>query len=176
MMTMEEALESARDELMRKTDEEIAELSRNTSCLNDPLRLFIEELYSAYILEGFAVLGYSFTRSSCGVTFLKRGRIIAGSDVFFEGGDYVMSIEVMLDLIIGNVDKHLLRMANIREYMDDRGDRRVLIGAVAGGIVPKKVQDYALEKGLYVLAQSGESAAIVETPVGFKVMEWRAPE
>ncbi|MDR3172118.1 MAG: hypothetical protein LBU17_10930 [Treponema sp.] len=96
-------------------------------------------------------------------------------DIFLENGDYAMLVEVKTSLTTGDVDKHLDRIAKIREYLENHGDKRILVGAVAGGIVPEKVRIYAEAKGLYVLVQSGESVTVTETPQTFKAMEWEAP-
>jgi hypothetical protein len=57
--------------------------------------------------------------------------------------------------------------------MDKHGDKRKLVGAVAGGIVPESVLRYAEKKGLYVLVQSGDSMRVAEEPNIFKVREWK---
>jgi hypothetical protein len=47
------------------------------------------------------------------------------------------------------------------------------VGAVAGMVISKKVREYAQEKGLYVLVQSGDTTAAVEPPERFKPREWQ---
>jgi hypothetical protein len=70
------------------------------------------------------------------------------------------------------VDYHLKRMQKLRGYLDERNDKRKLVGAVAGAVFHQEANDYAHEKGLYVLKQSGESAVLVDPPRGFKASEW----
>jgi hypothetical protein len=70
------------------------------------------------------------------------------------------------------VDEHLERIEIIRGYMDKRGDSRKIIGAVAGGVVSDDVVNYAQKRGLYVIVQSGDSAAIAEIPKGFTARTW----
>jgi hypothetical protein len=159
------------DEQMRKTDEKIAELSKNIGGLNNSLGALIEEVYSTRLWEKFDVLGYEFTRGSRRVQFREKDRLLAEVDIFLENGEYAMPVEVKTQLTTGDVDKHLARLSRIREYLDNRGDKRKLVGAIAGGIVPDEAREYAQEKGLYVIVQSGESVAIAETPPGFKVLE-----
>jgi hypothetical protein len=162
------------DEQIRETSAKVAELSKNIGGLNNSLGALIEEVYSAYLWEKFDALGYEFTRGSRGMKFRKNGRLLAEVDIFLENGDYAMPVEVKTQLTTGDVDKHLARIARIREYLDNRSDKRKLVGAIAGGIVPDEVRNYAQEKGLYVIVQSGESVTIAETPPDFKVMEWEA--
>jgi hypothetical protein len=56
--------------------------------------------------------------------------------------------------------------------LDKRGDRRKLVGAMAGMVVPEEARKYAQGKGLYVLEQSGDIVEVAEAPEGFKAREW----
>jgi hypothetical protein len=56
--------------------------------------------------------------------------------------------------------------------MDNHGDKRNLVGAVAGAIVPENVCRYAQKKGLYVLVQSGDSVVVAAAPQGFTPRKW----
>ena len=56
--------------------------------------------------------------------------------------------------------------------MDKRGDKRRLVGAVAGAIVPESVCRYAQKKGLYVVVQSGDSVEVAGMPKDFEVRKW----
>ena len=119
----------------------------------------------------FNALGYDFTKGG-NYRFKESGQVLAEVDIFLENGDYAMPIEVKLDLTTDDVDEHLERIDKVRLYMDEHGDNRKLLGAVAGGIVPESVKRYAQKKGLYVLVQSGESVNIAETAKDFKAREW----
>ncbi|MDR3138940.1 MAG: hypothetical protein LBT95_04625, partial [Treponema sp.] len=72
----------------------------------------------------------------------------------------------------GDIEDHLKRIEKVRRQLDKRGDRRKLVGAVAGMAVPEHVREYAQQRGLYVLVQSGDSVALAEVPEGFKAREW----
>jgi hypothetical protein len=93
-------------------------------------------------------------------------------DIFLENGKYAMPTEVKTKLTIEDVNDHLERIAKIRENMDSHGDKRMLVGAVAGGIAPENVVAYAQKKGLYVVVWSGDSATVAEAPQTFKIREW----
>ena len=64
------------------------------------------------------------------------------------------------------------RIAVIRKHFDERGDKCLLIGAVAGGMFSENVLNYTHKQGLYVNTQSGDTAVIADAPQGFKVREW----
>jgi hypothetical protein len=83
-----------------------------------------------------------------------------------------MVVEVKVDLIIEDIDDHLERIATIRKHMDVHGDKRFLVGAVAGGILPDNVMVYAQKKGLYVVTWSGNAAAVAEALPSFEARRW----
>jgi hypothetical protein len=56
--------------------------------------------------------------------------------------------------------------------MDGHSDKRTIVAAVAGAVVPDNVCAYAQKKGLYVLAPSGDSIAVADLPEGFAPRKW----
>jgi hypothetical protein len=92
--------------------------------------------------------------------------------MLLENGDYAMPVEIKSTLTAEDVDDHIERIGKVREELDKRGDRRKLVGAVAGMVVAGKVREYAQRKGLYVLVQSGDSVTVAEASGAFKVREW----
>jgi hypothetical protein len=70
------------------------------------------------------------------------------------------------------VDEHLERIEIVRRYMDNKGDDRKIIGAVAGGVVHADVLNYAQKNGLYVAVQSGDSVRVAKMSKGFKPRVW----
>ena len=69
-------------------------------------------------------------------------------------------IEVKSKLTQRDVDEHLERLAKFKHFMPRYRDVKAL-GAVAGMVVPDAVASYAYRRGLFVLAQSGESVIIL---------------
>ncbi|MDR2447761.1 MAG: hypothetical protein LBD58_10845 [Treponema sp.] len=159
------------DRLFKETHEEIKALSKNIGGLNNSLGELIEQMFSAQLWDKFGELGYEFSKGG-NVKFKENKRTIAEADVFLENGEYAMPVEVKTHLKVEDVDEHIERIERIRGYMDRRGDKRRLVGAVAGGIVPDDVRRYAQKRGLYALEQSGESALIAEAPDGFVARIW----
>ncbi|MDR3170621.1 MAG: hypothetical protein LBU17_03215, partial [Treponema sp.] len=100
-----------------------------------------------------------------------NGRTLTEVDVWLENGDDVMAVEVKGKLLKKDVDDHLQRMAILQGHGKARGDKRKLLGAVAGGIVRKDARDYAIQSGFYVIEQSGDTLKI-EMPQGFTPKAW----
>ena len=155
-----------------KTRESIDDLTRNVGGINNSLGRFTESLFSSGLDGLFNEFGYSFTKQGPHVKFKIDGKIAAEADYFLEDGEYAMAVEVKTELKIRDVDDHIQRIAVIRRYFDARGDKRVLVGAVAGGIVHENVLHYALKQGLYVVTQKGNSAVVADLPHDFQVRKW----
>jgi hypothetical protein len=82
-----------------------------------------------------------------------------------------MAVEVKSRLRKEHVDDHAGRMALLRSYLDERGDPRKLLGAVAGAIVPPELKKYIYRHGFYVIEQSGDTVRI-DAPEGFTPRTW----
>jgi hypothetical protein len=92
--------------------------------------------------------------------------------MFMENGEYVMPAEIKTDLTTEAVDEHIERIKKIRFYMDRHNDKRTIVGAVAGTIVPDNVRAYAHKKGLYMMVPSGKAVAVADMPDGFTPAKW----
>ena len=159
-------------ESIRESQKLVDELSKNVGGVNNSLGRFTESLFSVGLDEKFNKLGYPFTKQGAHVKFKDNGKLLAEADYFLEDGEYAMAVEVKTELKEADVDDHMDRLAVIRGYFDARGDKRILVGAVAGSIVNENVLKYAQKQGLYVITQAGDSAVIADLPKGFKAKEW----
>lgn len=122
----------------------------------------------------FNQFGYSFPKEAKGsIKFLGKDiKVLAEVDHLLENGSVIIPIEVKAKLKIDHVDDHVKRLTVISRHNETLGDNRKVIGAVAGGIVPKNVLEYAHKKGLYVIVQNGDSVEVANTPSGFAPQEW----
>ena len=159
-------------ELTKNTDKTIKELSKNIGGLGNSLGRLTEVLFSAGLLEKFNKLGYPFTKQSPNVIYHHDNKVLAEVDYLLENGEYAMPVEVKTELTADNVNDHLQRMERIRQYFDMQGEKRKLVGAVAGGYVNDSVLKYAQKQGLYVIIQTGDAVAIADLPPDFKAREW----
>jgi hypothetical protein len=158
------------DKMAAKVDK----VSENIGGVNKSFGRLLEEMYSARLWDKFVVFGYEFTCGCQRKKFRENDQSLAEADLFLENGLYAMAVEVKTDLTTEDVDDHLERIATIRKYMDSHGDKRFLVGAVAGGIAPKNVVRYAQKKGLYVVSWSGDAATVADALPSFKAREWGA--
>ena len=150
----------------------VAELSKNIGGLGNSLGRLTEALFSPDLWSKFTKLGYTFTKQGPNVKFMSKKKVLAEVDFILENGDYAMLVEVKTELTVDDVKDHMSRIEKVRGYFDDRSDKHILVGAVAGGIVSESVRTYAHAQGLYVIVQTGDSVAIAGAPQGFKAREW----
>ncbi|MDR2049844.1 MAG: hypothetical protein LBP69_10355 [Treponema sp.] len=148
-----------------RTDKQIGELGNRFGEL-------AEHLVTPNIAEKFRALNYTFTKAGPDVEFFDRdGKALTEVDVWLENGEFAMAVEVKSHLRKRDVEDHISRMDILRGYLDERGDTRKLLGAVAGAIVKADLKRYSLEKGFYVIEQSGNTVKI-EAPEDFTPKVW----
>ncbi|MDR0641540.1 MAG: hypothetical protein LBG07_03685 [Treponema sp.] len=160
------------DRRMKETDRQMQETDRKISKLGSRIGDLVEELIVPNILEKFNKLGYVFGKVAPRVRYQDaRGLYVAEVDLLLENGDAVLAGEVKTQLTIADVREHLKRMEKLRLYADEHGDKRKLLGAVAGAIASDNVKAFAVKSGFFVLEQSGDTIRI-SVPEGFKPREW----
>ena len=158
---------------MKETDRLAKEAHKKISKLGSRIGDIVEHMLGDRIIDKFQALGYAITQ--CGRRYkfglpksVDRGEV----DLYLENGDIAILIEIKTTLQTADVRKHLERMEKFRRCADARGDKRRFIGAVAGIVIEGEAQEFALENGMYVIVQSGESFEIADVPEGFQVKEW----
>jgi hypothetical protein len=160
------------DRQMKETDRKMKETDRKISNLGSRLGELVEEIIFPNILAKFNKLGYVFGKAAPRVLFQDpRGEYVAEVDILLENGDTVLAVEVKTNLTGNDVQDHLRRMEKLRLYADGHGDKRKLLGAVAGGIASREVKAFAVKNGFFVLEQSGDTVKI-SVPKDFKPREW----
>ena len=88
-----------------------------------------------------------------------------------ENGDIAIAIEVKSKPKLADVDNHIRRLEKLRQAADRRHDSRRFQGAMAGAIMNSAVREYALQMGLYVIEQTGDTV-LINIPEGFVPREW----
>ena len=161
------------EESRREWKEQMKELSKNLGGIGNSLGDLTESMFRNELWKKFSDIGIPVTKQCENLLFSDHDkRVLTEVDVFMENGDCAIAVEIKASLKKEHVDAHLKRIEIIRRYMDERGDKRKLLGAVAGGSVAKEVMEHAREQGLYVVLQNGESVSIVAAPEGFNAREW----
>ena len=161
-------MDKFRREMQKSTDE----MKRQLGGIGNTLGEFSESMFSPALWKKFAEYGIEVTEQSERKQFNANGKRVAEADVYIENGEYAIPVEIKTKLTEAHVDDHIERLKIISAHLNSKGDKRKLLGAVAGGVVADKVRSYAQAKGLFVIVQSGNCATIAELPEGFKAREW----
>ena len=149
------------DRKFQETARQMKETDRKISKLGSRIGQLIEQLVASNIVEKFRALNYTFTRVSPNTIITdEQGQDLAEVDLLLENGEYVMAVEVKSVLTRTDVKEHRKRLETLRGYADKRNDKRVFAGAMAAALTNKNARDYALENGMYVVEQTGDTVQI----------------
>jgi hypothetical protein len=175
-------------ESMKETDQEIDKMTRgleetkklvdrvtaNVGGLNRSMGELIETLIAARLWEKFDAYPYNLKRAHQRVPIYdETNRVRTDIDIMLTNGEYVMAVEVKASLHReDDVEYHLRRMELIRQYPPEQCKGKILLGAMAGGMVNPEIRDRAHQAGLFVLELTGESVHLVEPPAGFTPRQW----
>ncbi|ACK65795.1 conserved hypothetical protein [Rippkaea orientalis PCC 8801] len=160
-------------EQSEKTDRQIQQVNQQLSKLDNPLWNFIKWELRPVVADLFLKRGINLYEISTEVSVKrakKRAKRSLEIDLFVAGDTEAILIEVKSKLTQRDVDKHLERLAKFKQFMPRYQDMNAL-GSVAGMIVPDEVANYAYHRGLFVLAQSGDSVIILND-TNFKPQVW----
>jgi len=102
--------------------------------------------------------------------FMERGlevrQVFQNVARYDDHGQFLMEI----DLLVVDTDTHLDRLSRFKEYFPQYAAFH-LYGAVAAMVIPDEVARFAYRKGLYVLAQSGDTIQI-RNDARFQPKQW----
>ena len=163
------------DRKFQEAVEERKRTQRIVGKLGSRIGDIVENMVRGNIVEKFQALGYDVTEFTPNKPFkYKELGIIGEIDLFLDEGDTAILIEVKTTLETADVREHIERLEKYRRYIDAKypGDKKRVIGAVAGAVVKGVAAEFAHENGMYVIVQSGDAVKIVTSPDGFQVKEW----
>ncbi|MBF0132113.1 MAG: hypothetical protein HQL75_05945 [Magnetococcales bacterium] len=141
---------------MKETDIKIKEVSTQIGNLGGKWGKFVEWLISPACEVLFAQRGIPVHQVSRQVKAKLPGGRQIEIDVFVVNTDAVVLVEVKSTLTVGYVREHLARLAEFKEFFPVYADKRV-IGAVAGIVIDEDADRFAINKGLFVIEQTGDA-------------------
>ncbi|GHV96776.1 hypothetical protein AGMMS50293_30960 [Spirochaetia bacterium] len=154
---------------VEETQKQVDKATQAVGKLGNRLGDMAEHLLTPNLIEQFKKYGFNFGRMGANVRMEDNvNEIYAEIDAMLENGTQTMAVEVKVNLKTTDIDNHIERMEKIRKYADMHGDKRQFYGAVAGTVVTKEVELYAIRHGFYVIKPSGEDVTIVP-PVSQKI-------
>ena len=173
------AMMAETDRKSAETDRQLAETAKlvKKTCkemggLGNTFGDVIEHLFAPGTRRLFRELGHQFDRVPLhGKKIREGGKLLAEIDLLMENEETVAAVEVKARVRVKDVTGHADRLETLRGWLDRRGDRRELIGAMAGAAFGEEERKAALEAGFYVMAQSGDTV-LLDVPEGFQPRKW----
>ena len=146
----------------------IKNLSKRLGDIGNRLGEFVEHMVSPAVVRLFQARGIEVHEVHEGVE-AKRGGEAIEIDLLVVNDGTLVAVECKSKLT-EHVDEHLNRMEKLKRLLPLYKNHQAL-GAVAAMVMSDAVKDYALQHGLYVLRQNGDSIEI-GNPEGFTPTVW----
>ncbi|MBF0139478.1 MAG: DUF3782 domain-containing protein [Magnetococcales bacterium] len=148
------------DQQIKETDRLVKEVSRQVGNLGSRWGEFVEGIVAPACETLFVERGIPVHRVSPRV----KAKSLDGSrrmeiDLMVVNTDYVILVEVKSRLTAEDVRDHLKRVREFKEFYEGEGGARVM-GAVAGILIDNDVDQFAMNQGLFVIVQSGDSVKL----------------
>ena len=161
------------DRMMKETSRKMEMLNEQMGGLHNSFGEMAEHLVAPSIEERFNELGFHFSAVAPGgyKVFADRKKVVAQVDILLLNSDYIMAVEIKAKVNTKDIEQHVKRLELLRKYWEKKDDKRIIQGAIAGAIFGNMEKKAAIEAGLYVLVQSGDTMKL-ELPDGFVPREW----
>ncbi|MFK5975809.1 MAG: hypothetical protein QM493_04825 [Sulfurovum sp.] len=142
------------NEQMKKTDKQIKALSQNIDGVNKSIGLETEEFFYSSLKKNPMIANINFD-----YVYKNDRRSLKGEtqeiDILLENGSSIGVVEVKNRVSQKSIDQLDKIMDRFDYFHPLYKDYRV-IGAIAGKIFPKHLQEQTLKKGYSVITQQGE--------------------
>ncbi|MBF0628486.1 MAG: hypothetical protein HQL91_09730 [Magnetococcales bacterium] len=147
---------------MRETDLKIKAVTKQIGELGGRLGEFVEEMIKPSCIAMFQARGIQVDEILGRVKKIVNGKQMEIDLLLANTVDAVL-IEVKSRLTAEDVQEHLDRLADFKKLFPRYADCRVY-GAVAGMVIASEADRFAMRKGLFVIAQTGESVQLANAP------------
>ncbi len=145
-------------ESSERADRKILDLSREVGNITDTMGRFAENMVAPAIVKLFNERGIPITDYAQRVHSQTRK---IEYDIVAFNKDCVVVVSVKLTLRVNDVKEFLYERLPIFKDVFPRYKEMKVLGAVAGASIVQASEIYAMKRGLYVLAQSGDNIALL---------------
>ncbi|MDT9226453.1 MAG: hypothetical protein P5683_22860, partial [Limnospira sp. PMC 1279.21] len=145
------------------------QLNRQLGELGNRLGEFVEWQVRPAVVQLFQRRGISVNEFHPNISVKRFGEAIE-IDLLVVNTDQAILVEVKSKLTETDINEHLERLEKFKRLMPAYRDFHAM-GAVAGMVVPEEVASYGYRRGLFVLAQSGDSVVILNDDK-FRPRQW----
>ncbi|EDZ92866.1 conserved hypothetical protein [Limnospira maxima CS-328] len=145
------------------------QLNRQLGELGNRLGEFVEWQVRPAVVQLFQRRGIAVNEFHPNISVKRFGEAIE-IDLLVVNTDQAILVEVKSKLTETDINEHLERLEKFKRLMPAYRDFHAM-GAVAGMVVPEEVASYGYRRGLFVLAQSGDSVVILNDDK-FRPRQW----
>ncbi|WP_404355929.1 DUF3782 domain-containing protein [Methylotuvimicrobium sp. KM1] len=146
------------DQKFKDTERLVKEVSKSIGDLDNRLGDFVQEMVRPALVNLFRERGIDVHEVHPNV-YAERNGESAEIDLLVVNEQTAIAVECKSQMSIDDVNEHLNRLEKLKRLLPKYRDVE-LMGAVAAMVMPNDVARYAYRKGLYVLAQSGDTVLI----------------
>ncbi|MFM7365774.1 MAG: hypothetical protein ACKO11_15015 [Cuspidothrix sp.] len=143
----------------RLLNQESQKLNKQLGNLGNRLGEFVESQVRPAAVRLFQERGIAVKEIANNVS-VKRGNEGLEIDLLVVDGSEAIAIEAKSKLSQDDVDEHLQRLAKFKRLLP-RYENFQILGAVAAMVITDEVASYANNKGLFIIAQSGDNLVIL---------------
>ncbi|MBF0434665.1 MAG: hypothetical protein HQL77_04750 [Magnetococcales bacterium] len=144
---------------MRDTDRKVKEVSQQVGNLGSRWGEFVEGIVAPACEALFAARGILVREVHPRIKMALPDNRHMEIDLLAVNGNVVIPIEVKSRLRGEDVREFIQRLGELKEFMPRYADARVM-GAVAGIVIDRDVDQFAMNEGLFVIVQSGDSVKL----------------
>ncbi len=159
------------DKKFQDTDKKFQELRTMIGQLGNRLGDFVEEMVRPAVVRLFRERGFDVRQVLREITaYDDQGQFVMEVDLLAVNTNTAFAVECKSRCSADDVSEHLDRLSNFKSCFPRYRDVQ-LFGAIAAMVMPDAVARYAYRKGLYVLAQSGDTI-VIRNDDQFRAKEW----
>ena len=146
---------------LQETDRYLKSLGRRFGDLGNRLGEFVEGMVRPGLVRLFRERGLELHQTFRDMS-ARQGKEAAQIDLMAIDETDAVAIEVKSRLTVEAVDEHLKRMEKFRRLFPRFSDLRIM-AAVAGMVIDDEAVPYAEERGVFVIGQRGDDAALLNS-------------
>lgn len=159
------------DRKFQDTDRKFQELRLQMGRLGNRLGDFVEEMVRPAAVRLFREKGFDVCQTLRDLSVQDaRGNVIMQIDLLVMDTDTAIAVECKSRCSVDDVTDHLERLSGFKKCFHQYAHVR-LHGAVAAMVMPDDAARHAYRKGLFVLAQSGDTI-IIRNDDKFQARVW----
>ncbi len=159
------------DRRQQETDRQLKALAKQLGAHGNRLGEFVQEMVRPAVVRLFKERDLPVHQVMPNIVAYDDNRqFIMEIDLLVVNTDTAIAVECKSHLSQADVDEHLERMGKFKQCFPQYAPH-VLLGAVAAMVLPDEVGRYAYRKGLFVLAQAGDTMEI-RNDAAFRPQTW----